>query len=82
MDGLEDVLGHRDAVDWLKVQLVVEGEREDWYEGLEGETAYKKLVDFRRAHLKRIKICGRSKRWWDSELSSQVKVVRRVRRNW
>ena len=47
-----------------------------------GETAYEKLVDFRRAHLKRIKICGRSKRWWDSELSSQVKVVRRARRNW
>ena len=62
IDGLEDVVGHRDAVDWLEVQMVVEGDREDWYEGLVCETAYEKLVDFRRAHLKRIKICGRSKR--------------------
>ena len=29
--GLEDVVGHRDAMDWPKVQLVVEGEGEDWY---------------------------------------------------
>ena len=28
-----------------------------------GDTAYDKLVDFRRRHLKRIRICGRSKRW-------------------
>ena len=47
-----------------------------------GESVYEKLVDFQRMHLKKIKICGRSKRWWDSELSLQVKVVRRARRNW
>ena len=72
VDGLEGVVGHRDAVDWLEVQLVVEVEGEDWYEGLVGETAYEKWVDFRKAHLKKIRIRGRSKRWWDKELSSQV----------
>ena len=69
MDGLEDVVGSRDAVDWLKVQMTVESEGEEWYEGLVGESVYEKLVDFRRIHLKKIRICGRSKRWWDSELS-------------
>ena len=30
--------------------------------------------------MKRIRICGRSKRWWDEELTAQVKHVRRERR--
>ena len=60
----------------------MDGEGEDWYQGLAGETAYEKLVDFRRLHLKRIRICDRSKRWWDSELSAHVRVVRRERRGW
>ena len=62
--------------------MTVDGEGNDWYEGLAGESAYEKLVEFRRLHLKRIRICGRRKRWWDSELSAQVKVVRRERRGW
>ena len=82
VDDLEGAVRCRDAVDWMKVQVTVEGEGEDWYEGSVGVSAYEKLVDFRRRHLKRIKICGRSKRWWDSELSAQVKVVRRERRGW
>ena len=82
VDDLMDVVGYRDAVDWMKVQVTVEGEGEEWYVGLVGVSAYKKLIDFRRHHLKTIKICGRSKRWWDSELSAQVRVVRRERRGW
>ena len=30
--------------------------------------------------MKRIRICGRSKRWWDEELTPQVKRIRRERR--
>ena len=67
VDDLVEVVGHRDAVDWLNVQVTVEGEEEEWYEMLTGESAYEKMVDFRRLHLKRIRICGRSKRWWDSD---------------
>ena len=29
VDGHKDVVGHRDTVDWLKVQLVGDGEVED-----------------------------------------------------
>ena len=82
VDDLVDVVGHRDAMDWVKVQVTVEGEEEEWYGMLTGELAYEKMVDFRRLHLKRIQICGRSKRWWDSDLSVHVKVVRRERRVW
>ena len=82
VDDLVDVVGHRDAVDWLRVQVTVDGEEEDWYGSLAGETAYERLADFRRRHLRKIRIGGRSKRWWDSELSVQVKVVRRERRGW
>ena len=82
VDDLVDVVGHRDAVDWLKVQVTVEGEEVKWYRTLTGESAYEKMVDFRRLHLKRIRICESSKQWWDSDLSAQVKVVRRERRVW
>ena len=82
VDDLVDVVGYRDAVDWLRVQMTVDEEGEEWYGCLAGESAYEKLIDFRRRHLKRIRICGRSKRWWDPELSAQVKVVRRERRGW
>ena len=52
----------RDAVDWATVQLTMMDEREAWYGELVGDTAYDKLIDFRGRHLKRIRICGRSKR--------------------
>ena len=60
----------------------VTDEGEGWYGDLIGDSAYERLVDFRRRHLKRLRICGRSKRWWDSDLSEQFKVVRRARRRW
>ena len=39
-------------------------------------------MDFWRRHLKRIRICQRSKMWWDADLTGQVKAVRHARRNW
>ena len=59
---------------------MVADEDEAWYESLVGDSAYERLVDLRRQHLKRIRICGRSKRWWDFALSDQVRAVRQARR--
>ena len=80
VDDLGVVVGSRDAVDWARVQLAVADEREVWYGELVGDTAYDKLVDFRIRHLKKIRICGRSKRWWDAELTEEIGRVRRERR--
>ena len=71
-----------EAIDWEAVELTVGEEDEGWYGDVVGPTMYEGLVDFRRCHLKQIQICGRSKRWWDSDLSEQVKAVRRARRWW
>ena len=82
MDALEGVVDSREAVDWDAVALTVADRDKEWYGDLAGDSAYERLVDFRRHHLKRIRICGRSKRWWDSDLSKQVRAVRRARRSW
>ena len=63
VDDLEVVEGSRDAVDWERVRLTVADEGEAWYGELVGDSAYDRLVNFWRKHLKRIRICGRSKRW-------------------
>ena len=55
-------------------------EREAWYGELVGDTAHDKLVDFWTKHLRKIRICGRSKRWWDAELTEQMRKVCRERR--
>ena len=39
VDDLELVVGHRDAVDWAKVQLTVADEDGGWYDSLVGDTA-------------------------------------------
>ena len=52
----------------------------DWYWELKGESAYDQLLKFQQNHLKTIKIVARSKRWWDEDLTKQLKKVRRVRR--
>lgn len=80
IDDLEMVEGSRDAVDWAKVQLTVADEREVWYEELVGDTAYDKLVDLGRRHLKKIRVSGRSKRRWDADLTAQVRNVPRERK--
>ena len=78
----EGVVDTREVVDWAAVALTVADEEEGWYEGLIRGSVYEKLVDFRRRHLKRIRICSRSKHWWDSDLSEQVRAVRWARRRW
>ena len=79
---LEGVVYTREVVDWGAVAFTVAYEGDVWYGELAGNTAYERLVDFRRHHLKQIRICSRSKRWWDSDLSDQVKAVQRARRWW
>ena len=51
-------------------------EDERLYNDLVGETAYDKLLDLRQKHLRRLKVCGRSKWWWNGEISAQLAVVR------
>ena len=52
----------RVVVDWDRVDETVEkGKKkeevnENWYWGLKGETAYNKVLEFRRNHLRTIKI--------------------------
>ena len=41
---------------------------------------YEKLKTLRRLCDKRIKVCERSKRWWDDELSDQLKKTRKTRK--
>ena len=79
VDRLVGVVDMREVIDWDAVALTVADENERSYGSLVGDSAYERLVDFRRRHLKRIRICGRSKRWWDADLSAQVKAVRRAR---
>ena len=62
--------------------VTVADEGEVWYGDLVGDSAYERLVDFRRRHLKEIRVCGRSKPCWDSDLSDQVRAVRRARKWW
>ena len=81
VEGFEEAVGYRDAVDWLKVQVTVADEHEGWYECLDGDSAYGRVVDSRRRHLKTIRICVRSNRWWDTDLTEQVEAVRHVRSN-
>ena len=82
VDALVGVSDWREAIDWDAMALTVEDEDVGWYGDLAGGSAYEKLVDFRRRHLRRIRICGRSKRWWDADLTDQVRAVRRARRRW
>ena len=37
---------------------------------------YDKLLDLRRKHLKKLPVCGRSKRLWSSTIATQVAVVK------
>ena len=51
-----------------------------WYYELKGESEYDKLLEFRDIHLKKIRLTAKSKRWWDDELSAQLKRLRNARR--
>ena len=39
-------------------------------------TAYDKLLCLRRKHLKLLRVCGKSKRWWNGEIAAQLTVIR------
>ena len=62
------------------MQLTVADEREAWYGELIEVTACDKLVDLRNRYLKKMRICGRSKRWSDADHTEQVRRVCRERR--
>ena len=65
----------REVVDWDRLATTLADEDERWYYDLIGETAYDKLLDLRRKHLKLLHVCGRSKRWWNGKISAQLAVV-------
>ena len=52
----------REVVDWDKLATTLADEDEGWYRDLMGETAYDKLLDLKRKHLKLLRVCGKSKR--------------------
>ena len=62
------------------MQLTVTDEREAWYGEPVGDTDYDNLIDFRSRHLQKIRICSRSMKWWDAEITAQVRKVRKERK--
>ena len=71
---------NRETVDWDRLAATLADEDAGWYNDLVGETAYDSLLDLRQKHLKSIRVCGRSKRWWSKEIAAQLGVVRDHRR--
>ena len=59
---------------------VSESEQEEWYEGLEGDSAYNKLMGLVASCRRLFRHHERSKRWWDLELADQLKRVRKAAR--
>lgn len=49
-------------------------EDEGWYVGLARDTAYNNLLDRRPKHLKSVRVCGRSKPWWNGKIKAQLSV--------
>ena len=72
----------REVVDWNKLAATLADKDEGWYGGLVGETAYDKLLDLKRKHLKMLRVCGRSKWWWNGEIAAQLAIVRDYRRRY
>ena len=52
-----------EVVEWDGLAATLADEDEKWYGDLTGETAYDKLLNLRRKHLKLLRVCGTSKRW-------------------
>ncbi|RPB27053.1 hypothetical protein L211DRAFT_846604 [Terfezia boudieri ATCC MYA-4762] len=81
------VLMKRKVVNWESLEREVDEvmeagaeAEEKWVGGLEGMTPYEKLRSLGSRHTKFLSITERSKKWWDSELSAQLKITRRCRR--
>ena len=53
-----------------------------WYKDPVGDTVYDKLLDLRQKHLKLLRVCGKSNRWWNGEIAAQLAVVRDHRRRY
>ena len=51
------------------------GQQEAWYRAIKGTSPYEKLKTLVAEHQRVIKLNERSKRWWDAELSGQIKKV-------
>ena len=68
------------VVDWDRLVTTLADEDEGWYGDLGRDTGYDKLLDLRRKHLQLLRVCGRSKRWWNREFVAQLAVVRDHRR--
>ena len=47
----------REVVDWDRLAATLAVKDEGWYRDLVGETAYDKLLDLRRKHLKLLRVC-------------------------
>jgi len=82
---LEEVV--REKIDWdiLGGELEMAEEDEEkgdfhWYDELEGNSPYKKLKLLRQPCCSTMRITEKSKRWWDEELSEQLKITRDARR--
>ena len=70
----------REVIDWDRLAATLADEDEGWYANLAGGTAYAKLQYLKQKHLKTIKVCGRSKCWWNGRIVAQVAVVQDYRR--
>ena len=72
----------REAIDWDDLAATLEDKGEGWYNDLRGETAYDKLLGLRQRQLRSLRVCERSKRWWNVEIAAQLAVVRDHRRRY
>ncbi|RPB21075.1 hypothetical protein L211DRAFT_459581 [Terfezia boudieri ATCC MYA-4762] len=68
------------VVDWKMLEELVEEKDDAWFERLEGGTPYDKPKTLRKICLKKPRITRKSKRWWDEELTKQLKAMRKSRR--
>ena len=74
----------RKGISWKKVEKWAEeivGKKADdkaAMEGLEGETAYQKILSLLGKCQRDFQVNERSKIWWDAELDRQAKEVRRL----
>ena len=76
----------RQAIDWKAIEKTLQKDKkpeerdEKWYDTLRGTTAYDKLLQFKERHMKEVRVSSQSKRWWDEELTTQLKATRKARR--
>lgn len=75
----------REDIDCERLAMTLDDEEEHWYRSLVGDMVYDNLLDLYQKHLKKGRVCERSKRWWNKEIAARLAVVRdhcrRDRRN-